>query len=247
MGDGVIIQVSNEEELDYIDDEDLEEGQIDDQIDELNKSHETTQLEFLRQPDDVDDEERSVILNSKNVDKRIVLPGTSQPYQTDVLLQQLLEQKIKQMTPEEIEQLLKDKGIEVSCIEKTKNQCGVMPPANKTLPLVKSPSDTTLYRPAFNLGENRDTSTGDFEIERPTQKIPINIIDKISNFVESMRIEHQKETPLPMNRDGRRPSSVLVAGLNEAKEKVDNAIVAAENFRAAIEPPKGRLNFFPQA
>ena len=91
--------------------------------------------------------------------------------------------------------------------------------------VVKSPSNTTLYTPALNkVREN-------------------NAIQKISNFIEAVRLESQADSPmsnLQHSNGAVDPSNI--PGHDRAKNKTKQAVLEAEKFRAKIVEPTGRIH-----
>ena len=62
---------------------------------------------------------------------------------------------------------------------------------------------------------------------------------KISNFVDQMRLQNDQVDE--MDQRGRQPrSSVNAPGLDNAQKRMEQAIVEAEKYKAAIEKPPGR-------
>ena len=64
-----------------------------------------------------------------------------------------------------------------------------------------------------------------------------NLIKKISNFVDQLRIEHEHESP---RNEGFSPppvvrSTVTAPGYEDAQKRAERAVIKAEKFRAAIE------------
>ena len=113
---------------------------------------------------------------------------------------------------------------------------------------IKSPLDTTIYAPALALRTGPlDNSTGPMRqigMCRTPERLnfgqnsnsgivetsnPANIADKISNFVESVRLE---TTPNNVQEE-------TVPGLQQASRRVEQMIVKAEKFKAAIAEPPG--------
>ena len=102
--------------------------------------------------------------------------------------------------------------------------------------LAKSPSDTTLYAPVLKM------------ISEGKQEQDV-LIDRISNFVESIRME-DREARRMTTPDGRRqyPQTMrLVISRPEQHEtreadrdRTDRIILEAEKFRSTVEPPKGK-------
>ena len=110
---------------------------------------------------------------------------------------------------------------------------------NRGTNVMKSPSDTTLYAPALKRVDGSILND--------------KLIDKISNFIEGIRMEaeHKQQTRSPVSRrESDRPSTSNAPPLEQEakKEKTRNFIVQAEQFKASIDPPKGKEfeNFFQQ-
>ena len=132
--------------------------------------------------------------------------------------------------------------------------------------VVKSPSDTTIYAPALTanrasqdihvvreinvnspeaeqIWQQRQQLTED-ETNRNGNQITTHdkgsLIDKIANFVESIR-EEMPSTSRAADEDmiSRRDSVVKVPGFEEAKQRNDRAIIEAEKFKASIANPPG--------
>ena len=95
---------------------------------------------------------------------------------------------------------------------------------NKQMNMTKSPSDTTIYR----LGLNRESVKESNEI-----------INRISNFVEDIRIGASKGgTPVDDHRKTRpiEPST----SHEDDKDLADKIVLDVERSKARIQPPKGR-------
>ena len=87
--------------------------------------------------------------------------------------------------------------------------------AKRQSPIMKSPSDTTIYAPA---------------LKRATHKTAVenDLICDVSNFVDAIRLETDRSQP---------------PGHAEAQKKAKQAMVEAEKFQAAIvTPPEGMLS-----
>ena len=90
---------------------------------------------------------------------------------------------------------------------------------NSTLPVeIKSPSDTTIYTPAFRKVQAKTNSND-------------AIIQQVSNFVDAMRFESEKAEQTGAN--------VMHPGLDEVKKRTQQTVIEAEKFRAAINTPPG--------
>ena len=134
--------------------------------------------------------------------------------ENDPIFQRIVDKAVKQR----VEQELKEKGKSKKLKEKQQNQN-----SNR---IVKSPSDTTVYAPA--LLRNSDLAQNDTYRFNNIQ----NEIDRISNFVEQMRIDSVKKTPEP-----KQPQDPV----NQARGIADRMILDAEQFRAQVEKPSGTL------
>ena len=95
---------------------------------------------------------------------------------------------------------------------------------NPNVTPIKSPSDTTIYAPGLNKLRSETSDKNE-------------IIERISNFVETIRLETQ-----PAARRGSNGSSPQ--GIQNEEEvgceKARRMVVDAEKFRASVEPPKGK-------
>ena len=109
--------------------------------------------------------------------------------------------------------------------------------ANKTAEITKSPSDSTLYEPALKKIVESECDSD-------------SLINKISNFVEGIRLETVgKTSPVPgtsqspqlhEHRREKTPTTQVILG---PVELARNYIVDAENMKAMVEiPPKGMFD-----
>ena len=100
--------------------------------------------------------------------------------------------------------------------------------------LIKSPSDTTVYAPAFavrNDGTRRiSDQSGQKQVEQVVdQQVDARAIsNQVSDFVESIRNEQQ-----------RRQSEVSVPGQAEANDRAEKIILEAEKFRDKVATLSG--------
>ena len=79
------------------------------------------------------------------------------------------------------------------------------------------------------------------------QHISTDLMNKISNFVEQIRIEQQEEGNNTSPEPARMRSAVSAPGFDEAQKRMDNAIVETEKFRASLEKPPGMEMSLPFA
>ena len=140
--------------------------------------------------------------------------------------------------------------------------------------VVKSPSDTTIYRPVFRVNNmqsekinspdkremaNEVMTNVDSEQQMLVQNIPVGakakptnkqMIDQISVFVDNLRMDyedqHQNEPQPGTSGAGAvgRSSEVTVPGQEEARQKVDRTVLEAERFKATINNPPGMSREF---
>ena len=66
------------------------------------------------------------------------------------------------------------------------------------------------------------------------------VMDKISDFVDSMRKELENTSEDDLDTAPRPRLQVVVPAHNIAKEKTENSIIEAEKFRASVAEPPGK-------
>ena len=101
---------------------------------------------------------------------------------------------------------------------------------------LKSPSDTTLYTPGLQRTP-----------EQMAEKIDRSLIDKISEFVETVRVtgnfDREGRVQQRVNQRGKQPTpGTLSANKDDeadARSAADQMILEAEKFRAAVNAPQG--------
>ena len=140
-----------------------------------------------------------------------------------------------------------------SSLEKTTptKQKGKGNPVGRS-PMVKSPSDTTIYAPvlARNL-QNSGNPVLNSPIIAARQPGSIETTggnsispDQISQFIQGIRI--QAATPGPSGEDRRNVVDENIGGENphvaEARLKADHLVLQVEQYKAAINAPPGEVN-----
>ena len=179
---------------------------------------------------------------------------------TDDLLDRLLQKKLEEMPAEELAALMREKGI--SGLPSNPKETVGNAAARPTPPAVKSPSESTLYRPIFSHRmQPRNIMPGEDDQSEKSKRTPPpttpvvsrqpgnqlpdigspTIIDRISQFVESIRMERE---PAP-GPSGERPkvrSEIHVPEVDSMKERAKNSTLTSEKFKATIEPPKRRMS-----
>ena len=159
----------------------------------------------------------------------------------------LMDKKLqlaKEKWIEEVGTTNKGKGTPGKAVEKDKP--GPEEERNPRNPVFKSPSDTTLYAPALNRGVISYAQTQTTPPRLPV--LPVNgqnnMVDKISHFVESIRVSERdqqeagpsREDHTALPRDGRDNHDY-----EEARKRAENAILEAEKYKALIAEPPGEL------
>ena len=79
-------------------------------------------------------------------------------------------------------------------------------------------------------------------IEVTQQLIPSSIINKqVSDFVEGIRVEQREQGEMSNQSQARNPPTgqVVVPGLDDAKQRAEDHLIQAEQFKAAIAEPAG--------
>ena len=88
---------------------------------------------------------------------------------------------------------------------------------------MKSPSDTTLYKPALAIGKGNE-----------------DLINRISNFVDGMRLESDADHHrLPLNRGNGDTAQSKEHESHKLDDSATRAIIQAEQFKAQLTPPAG--------
>ena len=101
----------------------------------------------------------------------------------------------------------------------------------KTVEKVKSPSDTTLYAPGLNKSDKMN--------------IQDELIEKISDFVEGVRLSSATNTNRRRSQDEPRAGTSSQSPMDarkemkQAHEAANDLILEADRYKAEINPPKG--------
>ena len=90
----------------------------------------------------------------------------------------------------------------------------------------KLPSDTTLYKPALAMGRNNSRS---------------DIINRISNFVEGIRIESEAGDLSSWYKSPKCSTEMDQHARKKSDDKATRAIIQAEQFKAQLTPPPGAI------
>ena len=121
--------------------------------------------------------------------------------------------------------------------------------------LMKSPSDTTVYAPALTLNKgptspvgtilrrNKQTIEGNTDLSNMLTGDDDEIISRISNFVDAVRLEQRQQGQQEEKDDDPQPrirSAVEIPGQEEAEKRADNAVLEAEKYKATINDVPGR-------
>ena len=260
--DGIQISLnSDEEELDYDDIVSQEEEGSIDQLSENGEENNNAKNDTTLGTSSSNFADEQTIMNNPHLHK---------------LLNKMLDERIKIATSGEcsLSQLLSkmtptnsaDKMENVNKVNKDgsdkKKKTGKQ---GMSINVVKSPSDTTIYAPALkritrpvidgNIGINLDVEkTRSIVNKQPQTTTKENniskepeLISKISNFVDQLRIEFDSEgndSDEQQTQQMARPrSSINAPGLEEAQKRMEQAI-ETEKFQAAVErPPSMSYNY----
>ena len=101
---------------------------------------------------------------------------------------------------------------------------------------IKSPSDTTIYAPALKKLPSRNDSDAN------------DIIQRISNFVEEIRIGSNASTPKPGTsgqkqhpQQGEEDDGPVEGRTDKRTRQAEQFVIDAEKFYAAVEAPRGKI------
>ena len=258
--DGIQVSVnSDKEDLDYVDDisdqDDKNGNIIGDVSDEVNspnvRDQETNGNRMGRSEITVDTVMDLGATSNTLTDEQLIMSNLH----LKRLLNKMLDERIQ-------EAMKKGESSESEILSR------MTPPNTQTqskyrgiVTVVKSPSDTTIYAPALNLvptpvvnlvNQNRD-------LDREKSKRSANsklamtchnrvdgqnnpdIINKISKFVDQIRIDHESAMEgTPESEQAARPKSrVNVPALEEAQKKMERTKVETEKFKAQVEVLRG--------
>ena len=100
---------------------------------------------------------------------------------------------------------------------------------------VKSPSDTTLYKPALNF-KSGDVNNGVAiaDSRHPEQEM----VNKISNFIAGIRVQHETEA-----QPGPSGLSAVNENLSTTQKRADQSVIDAGKFKASIAELPGNVSF----
>ena len=241
--DGVELTILGSELDDEFPDEHHEPGELSDSDD-----------------DDADSDDRQMVLSKvvkvdKVINKRI--PKRSDKFahlrhdpEFKEFLNEVLDERMSARTPQINE---KSKGNNTPIVSGVSNTVTPAAVENEHINVkspktnaIKSPSDTTIYSPALRRASNEDVS----------------LMEKISNFVESIRLDHHRKDNRKdrMSGQGMQSTSADTRWIERRRDRsttddsvdshqsgpeciTDQLLVQAEKFKAKVEAPKGNHNF----
>ena len=254
--DGIEIEISvNEQEMesllqDYESDSELD---YDDVVEENNSQDDTANSEVVIGESAVNDS------GSKYQEKRL-----RRDNKIRALVNQLLEEKLKSVGQIQANNGTTGRKTIETPVQKKINEQRPIRLSNQ----VKSPSDTTLYSPALCRQVEKDkVSVSNYAVEKEAnqQTESVIMIEKIVNFVDAMRLEHERgesgtragqgqhrgqtiiqgdeDSPVEPSTSRRQSSVVNIPGLDRARERVEDKIIQAEKFKANVAEPPGTSQF----
>ena len=223
--DGVDLSVNSEDEREY--------GELNESERHSEEESESEDETACDGEEDVSSEDDEVVLgglaSSEQEFKRMMKDKKFKKYFNELVDERI--QEIKSNTEEDDVVQSPKKGT-LKRGSKGNSQGKSTPQKGKTVlranvNAIKSPSDTTLYKPVLQL--QREVNN---VIDHET--VQNNMMNRISDFVESLRLEgdHSRGSAATASR-------VVVPGREEAQAKADRAILEAEKFEAVINEPEG--------
>ena len=207
--------------------------------------------------DDVEYNERQTMQESEDEESEIELGATGSTVEEERILRETpgLRKLFNKYFDERLKETTKlTKGTQNEEKTKTKKVGGKSKIVVRQI--VKSPSDTTIYTPALrkrhtglNMNQAAPVNTN---MKNPANYCGNNIVDRISNFVESIRMEETMVNPLDDVQPGtsgiqaeqNTELKTVDKERNEAMRRTEQAVVQAEKFKASVASPPGtNFNF----
>ena len=229
-------------ELDYVDDVTDGDRPVSDSDgeDEQSSSDEDSEGESS---DDDEETDNEVILN-KTPKKVAPQELNEDDPRVKQLLAKMVGEKIKKgelKEPKKTNKKGKDKADKNDKGKSNRNSTCLINP-----PLIKSPSDTTIYAPALNRGANDVLSI--FNDQQSSEAI-----NGIVQFIEGIRIQQKKEEkrksdiqePVASTSDHHDEISEEMnreKSIQEARDKAAKAIIDAEMYKAIVDDPRGMIS-----
>ena len=123
--------------------------------------------------------------------------------------------------------------------------------SRQQVPVIKSPSDTTLYAPAVQKVNERNTPDKFDANAKTAMSVDNAMIKKISDFVDSIRVSDKDRAEAGSSQDEvahHDPTPVQVTtkdyqerdAYQSAKDKTDRAILEAEKYKAVLADPPSK-------
>ena len=184
------------------------------------------------------------VLDGSNIeDESSLMPTTSRERRS------LDKSNVEDLDDEELKNLPRVKNLFNQFWEekmKEMKEKGNLSNVDKSIPSIKSPSDTTIYAPALcksppmqviNVMQNCQAKKGVSPLQHPQGMTQVN--DMISTFVDTMRMDHEQQ----LHENERHRSSMDEGGkLRSAQECAEHAVIEAEKFCATVSNPGNLSN-----
>ena len=256
VDDGVVVSVDAAEEEEY------PEEDLDEEMDSIEEE----QQEATRRV--VDRNDSSSAAESRGAKARKLLKDN--PDLKD-LFNEMLDDRIKDVQKLTEKGKINDKNKELdsdssaraanksdkrdlaqqSQTEENEEEDVITTPVKRNRNVIKSPSDTTLYRPVFQREKDKGEQANSFKGDNN------HLVDQITRFVESIRMqtedkrakskesngedtaEQQDDEPQPSTSGMQQRSEISVPGFKDAQDKVTKTVLDAEKFKAVLANPPG--------
>ena len=252
VSDGVNVHIEGddpfedgEEELDY---EDVPNPEILDEASAERAPEQTEEEKFLQQNPQLQK------LFDHYLDKK--LQNVQANSDEGKMIQLLKKAGNGEVQVQQRRELLKDKPRENTNIVKSPSDTTIYAPALQKPKNViatsrsvrneigKFLSNEARQFPGANVGthESQISMVDEQEIVPQNSNTKEQLIDRITRFVESIRMEQQEEdVQQPSTSGARRNSEVIVPGFDQAQNKSENTVIEAEKFKAKVAEPPGML------
>ena len=273
-GDGIVVDITADEELDYeFTEEEAERLMGDSQFSEMSEASDEDVAEISADQTPMGDSQTS----SQTSEEKLLLENPGLKDLFNRMLDERIQQAAKQGESSSSRLLT---TMSPATDNKNRGRIKIDNAVNK------SPSDTTIYAPALkkrstvnqmqdinmftlqnhngimvspgvvrSLELDNDHNSQNVNIQQIGMDGDLNesfedkLIKKVNNFVESVRAELNNSDAAGHSRGGpvAGTSQVVVAGLAEAQRRSDNAVIEAEKFRASVAVPPGECvqNYIP--
>ena len=213
---------SEDDEEELLDYDDIRDSEVESEIDTNDTS------------EDESNTDHEVILSQRSANKKEEKLNEDDP-RVQNLLSRLLKEKIEKGELQEVKNRDKNRDDRRDTAKGKEKGDGKELDKDKCLdpisPMIKSPSDTTIYAPALS-------KRNAIPVDKHT-----HMINSIANFVEGIRLQQedcQPSTSTQASGGTRNEEDNRGAKLQEARNKSEKTILEAEQFKAMVDDPRGK-------